>query len=121
MKQLILFALLIVFHSCNMNNNNKAIETKIYSELNKSFKDTLRTVQDKGTITKMELEISGNITGKGKLTYSHVPFIRKQTIDLEGSINKKIETDWYDERCLIKYEPENPLVTGEITIKFTAY
>lgn len=116
MKYLI-YIPLIILCSCNMSDSKKG---KVYSELNKPFVDTLK-VETGSTITQMELEITGNISGKGRLSYSHVPFVRKQFIEIVGSINRKVKTDWYDERCLIEYEPENSDVKGEITINFKAY
>lgn len=120
MKALI-FLLIIIFCSCNMNNNKKMEKTVIYSELNKSFEDTLRVDATSTKITGMKLVITGNLTGKGKLYYSHVPFIRKQFIELEGTIDEKIETDWYDERCLIIYEPDDTFTKGEIIVVFKTY
>lgn len=115
----LIFLSIIIFCSCDMNNKN--VEGKLYPELNKAFEDTLKVETTSFTITRMELEITGNLKGKGKLYYSHVPFIRKQFIDLEGDVNKKVETKWYDERCLILYEPENSLVKGEIVVNFKVY
>jgi hypothetical protein len=118
MKPLI-FLSIIILCSCNMTNEN--VEGKVYPELSKAFEDTLKAETTSTTITRMELEITGNLKGKGKLFYSHVPFVRKQFIEIEGNVNKKIETDWYDERCLIIYEPENTLVKGEIIVNFKVY
>lgn len=116
MKYLI-YITLIILCSCNLNENKKG---KVYSELDKPFVDTLK-VETVSIISQMELEVTGNISGKGRLSYSHVPFVRKQFIELNGLINKKVKTDWYDGRCLIEYEPENPNVKGEIIINFKAY
>lgn len=113
-------ALLILLYSCNMTNN-KGKEEKVYSMLCRSFEDTLRIVHNATAVTRMEFEIVGNINGKGKLTYSHPPFIREQIVDLQGIINKTIITDWYDESCLIRYEPNDSLVSGEIRIKYMVY
>lgn len=113
------FLSIIILCSCNMNNKNA--EGKVYPELSKAFEDTLKAETTSTIITRMELEITGNLKGKGKLYYSHVPFVRKQFIVLEGNVNNKIETDWYDERCLIFYEPENSLVKGEIIVNFKVY
>jgi len=104
-----------------MNSNKNTGGGDVYSELNKPFEDTLRVDVTSTTITRMKLEITGNLTGKGKLYYSHVPFVRKQFIELEGSIEEKIEADWYDARCLIIYEPEDSFVKGEMIIDFKTY
>lgn len=120
MKKIMLTTLLILLYSCNITDNNGK-DVKVYSRLNKNFEDTLRIVHNPGAITRMELEITGNIKGKGKLAYSHPPFIIEHFVDLQGSIKKTITTDWYDESCLIKYEPEDSLVSGEITIKYVVY
>mgnify|MGYP003399569129 CR=1 FL=1 len=117
---LMLPALSMLLYSCNMANH-KGKEVKVYSMLGKSFEDTLRIAHNSTAVTRMELEIVGNINGRGKLTYSHPPFIREQTVDLQGSINKTIITDWYDESCLIKYEPKDSLVSGEIKINYIVY
>lgn len=115
----LIFLSIIILCSCNMNNKN--VDGKVYPELNKVFEDTLKAEKTSSNITRMELEITGSLKGKGKLYYSHVPFVRKHFIDLEGIVNKKVETDWYDERCLIIYEPENSSVKGEIVVNFKVY
>lgn len=116
-----LTTLLFLLYSCNITNNNGIDVVKVYSRLDNNFEDTLRIVCDQGMITRMELEISGNVNGKGKLAYSHPPFTIEHIVNLQGSINKTIAADWYDETCLIKYEPEDSLVSGEITIKYVLY
>ena len=103
--------------SCNMSNKCRR---KSISRANKAFEDTLKAETSNTIITRMELKITGN-KRQGKLFYSHVPFDQKQFIVLEGNVNNKIETDWYDERCLIIYEPENSLVKGEIIVNFKVY
>lgn len=115
----LIFLSIIILCSCNMNNKN--VDVKEYLELNKVFEDTLKAEITDSNITRMELEISGDLQGKGKLYYSHVPFVRKHFIDLEGTINKKVETDWYDKKCLIIYEPADSLVKGKIVLNFKVY
>jgi len=117
--KLLFFLTIIIFCSCNANNKN--VERKVYIELNKGFEDTLKAKTTSFNVSRMELEITGNLKGKGKLYYSHVPYEIKYFIDLEGLLNKKIKTEWYDEKCLIIYEPENSFVKGELVIKFQVY
>ncbi len=117
--RLLIFFSIIILCSCNMNNKN--VGGKKYPELNKVFEDILEAGTTGTNITRMELEITGNIQGKGKLYYSHVPFVRKHFIDLEGTVDEKVETDWYDEKCLIIYEPADSLVKGEIVVNFKVY
>lgn len=117
--RLLVFLSIIILCSCNMNNKN--VSGKKYSKLNKVFEDTLKAETTSTNITRMELEITGNIQGNGKLYYSHVPFVRKHFLDLEGSVDEKVETDWYDEKCLIVYEPADSVVKGEIVVNFKVY
>ena len=117
--KLLIFLLLPLVYSCTIKNEVQ--ESKVYSELNKSFKDTLRVEKTNSSIVSMELTVTGNITGKGKLIYSHSPFEIERFIELKDSVNEKIETDWYDERCLILFEPQDSFVKGEIKIDFKAY
>lgn len=106
--------------SCNLVNNHKNSISNEYSILDKSFEDTLKVSSNSSNITKMELRIVGEINGKGKLSYSHVPFNRFKEIVLEGVVNQYLREDWYDERCLIKYEPIDSEVKGELIIYFIA-
>ncbi len=96
-------------------------EENEYPDLSKPFVDTLFSNSSKEYLSRMELKLSGKINGKGKLSYSHVPFHRKHTIELTGNVDELIRTEWYDNRCLIKFEPENSSVSGELSISFTTH
>lgn len=123
MRILGIFVLLIMSYSCGTTTNDKRIETKVYSELNKVIEDSF--VVNKDRIYQMEMKIQGNIKGKGYLSYGHI-YVDKDSmfyaysmpIELEGRVDKTIKDDWYDGVCKIYYVPEDSLVTGEISISF---
>ena len=113
-------------YSCSMTTKDKQIETKVYSELNKVIEDSF--VVNKDRIYQMRMKIHGNIKGKGSLYYGHIYYspdssfyVYSMPIELEGSVDKTIKTDWYDGVCKIYYCPEDSLVTGEISISFEVF
>ena len=100
MRILGIFVLLIMSYSCGTTTNDKRIETKVYSELNKVIEDSF--VVNKDYIYQMEMKIQGNIKGKGSLSYGHIYHIDKDSlfyaysmpIELEGCVDKTIKDDW---------------------------
>ena len=127
MRILGIFVLLIMSYSCGTTTNDKRIETKVYSELNKVIEDSF--VVNKDYIYQMRMKIHGNIKGKGSLYYGHIYYYSPDSsfyaysmpIELEGSVDETIKTDWYDGVCKIYYCPEDSLVTGEISISFEVF
>ena len=117
----IIACLFLFLNSFKGNYDDLFLSKKIYTKLNNSFEDTLVSKDSHNSISRMELRIQGEIRGIGELTYSHYPFSEVTLIILSGSINEEIKTDWYDERCLIKYRPKDSLVKGEIKIEFEVY
>jgi hypothetical protein len=111
--------LLSMLTSCN--TNDKMTTTKIYTNINVSFVDTLSVKSNSIDISKMRLEITGNIKGKAKIYYSHVPFKIEQLVILEGKFNEEIVTDWYDKTCLIKFTPESEDTEGQVEVKFIVF
>lgn len=114
--KLFFYLLILNFFSCTMNNSSK--DENVHIDLSKSFIDTLRADIKTSPITGMELNITGMINGKGKIYYSHAPFQRKQLLEFEREIDTTILSDWYDERVLIQYDPENNQIVGSIIVNF---
>lgn len=126
MRNLGIFVMLMVLCSCCIGVKDKPIETKVYSELNKVIEDSF--VVNKDYIYQMRMKIHGNIKGKGSLYYGHIYYSPDSSfyaysmpIELEGSVDKTIKTDWYDGVCKIYYCPEDSLVTGEISISYEVF
>ena len=117
----IIVCLFLFLNSCNRNCDNQFLSKKIYTKLNNCFEDTLVSKNNHNSISRMELRIEGEIRGIGELTYSHYPFSEVTLVILKDSINEEIKTDWYDERCLIKYRPKDSLVKGEVKVEFEVY
>lgn len=113
--RVLLTILLILFLSCNKNDNIEI--KKVYCFLNKSFSDTLQ-MKSVSNITQMRLEIIGKLNGEGTLYYSHFPFNLNYKVKLKDSVNQVISTDWYDSRCLIKYIPKDSSTKGKLNINF---
>ena len=110
----------IMLPSCSHKKNHDS-QFVVYSKLNNIFEDTLVSSTRHDFISEMELRIVGKLEGKGMLFYSHCPYTETSAIELEGNINKIIKSEWYDEKCLIKYIPENSLVSGKVIISFEVY
>lgn len=116
----IIYFIVIFFFSCDIKNND--VINKTYFISNEYFEDTLFIETTNTMITKMKLEVSGNIVGKAKLYYCYSSSEKRYYIELsDENVNKKIETDWYQNVCWIKYEPEDSFTKGKIEISITLY
>lgn len=130
MRTLGFFFMFVMFCSC-ITNSNSYVETKEYSELNKVIVDSF--LISNLDVFKMQMKVQGEMDGKGLFVYgydvynSDINDFRKRNyvgvcystpIKLEGHIDKTIRSDWYEQKCYIKYKPIDSLVTGKITISF---
>jgi hypothetical protein len=108
------FIVLLLFISCYFNNNY-AINKKYYID-NESIEDII-ILTDKKYIRILECEIKGEINNEIILYYSHYPFKYYNYIILNGKINNKFRTDWYDNQCKIRLEIKSKDTKGLIELK----
>jgi len=67
------------------------------------------------------MEIKGDVNKNCTFYYSHYPFETMNEIKLNGLTDRKIRTDWYDNRCKIVIMPEGKDTTGSIKLVFKLY
>lgn len=92
--------------------------TYTFTELNRPFEKVLIAPASDFPGFIMHLKLTGHINGNGRLKYAHYPFKEFHELPLEGKIEEDIKRDWYDKRCLIKFEPADTTVSGELVVEF---
>lgn len=104
MKILLLIIFAFLLNSCSDISRGYSVET--ISELNEPFKKNLKIPKFNGDITYLNLHIVGEIKGKAELRFYHSPFNNYSKIDIEGKVDKKYTTDWYENDILFEYIPK---------------
>ena len=118
MKKILSFLSLIVFLSnCSSSNKYEDYEKLKIVDLDKRFKKILHT-DTNDDIDLLDIYISGEIIGKGKLRLSHPPYENFSEILIEGKINKEFRTEWYESEILIEYVPVDTVKGGSILIRY---
>lgn len=101
--------------SCNSNNNEilKNYDLSIGEHFEQLDFNT------KNQITNIDIIIEGKSNNNLQFIYSHPPFDRKETLELEnGVIKERMKVDWYENS--IKYQilnKDNIKNTGQLKIK----
>jgi len=98
------------------------IVTKEFIEINQGF--NFIHSSNKKSIAGINVEITGSINGKGKISIMRPPFEEKNglLLDLENEINIKLNNiDWYNNEYFIEFIPENEFIYGIINIKIIMY
>lgn len=117
----ILIVFLITFSlSCSSGGENaqsSKYKRIIYHSLNKNFSDTLYYPTDKTLITRIEILLSGKIQGSGILEIENGSG-RFNKIELNGDINEVYRTEWYQNKCLIKYVSQEFVVGDSLIVKY---
>lgn len=80
-------------------------EVKEYTKLTSRFVDTLSVKYQGEIIYRLQILITGNIEEGGTLKYSHIPYEIFKEVKLKGKVDEEIDTDWYDDKVLLIYEP----------------
>lgn len=117
-KQILFFLGLIIFLvGCSSSNKYEDYEKLKIVDLDKRFKKVLHT-DTKDNIVYLDIHISGEIAGKGKLRFYHPPYENFSEILIEGKIDKEYRTDWYDNDILIEYIPVGTVNSGSVLLKY---
>ena len=103
--------------SCSSSTKYEDYEKLKIVDLDKRFKKILHT-DTKGNIVYLDIYISGEIIGKGKLGLSHYPYENFIEIPIEGKIDEEYYTDWYDSDILIEYIPVDTVNGGSVLLRY---
>lgn len=106
----------LLFVSCSYENDYK--EYKI-NDLSKSISDTL-TFTKEGNIIGVKMLITGYVRGKGTIEIEN-GIGRYEKIDLENTINKTYETEWYEPKLIFRYIPNGNISGDSLIIKYRMY
>lgn len=118
MKKILFFLGLIVFlTNCSSSNKYEDYEKLKIGDLSKKFKKTLHT-DTKGNIVYLDIHVSGEIIGKGKLRFYHPPYENFTEVIVEGTINQMYTIDWYTNDILIEYIPVDTVDGGSILLRY---
>lgn len=117
-KQILFFLGFIIFLvGCSSSNKYEDYEKLKIVDLDKKFKKVLH-IDTKDNIVYLDIYISGEISGKGKLRFYHPPYENFTEILIEGKIDKEYRTDWYDNDILIEYIPVGTVNSGSVLLKY---
>ena len=86
-------------------------------DLDKNLKKTLNT-DTKDDIVYLDIYVSGEIIGKGKLRLYHPPYENFSEILIEGKIDEEYRTDWYGSDILIEYIPVGTVKGGSVLLRY---
>ena len=117
MRSLVFLSLLIFFVSCSSSNKYEDYEKLKIVDLDKRFKKILHT-DTNDDIALLDIYISGEIIGKGKLRLSHPPYENFSEILVEGKIDVEYRTDWYESDIFIEYIPVGTVNGGSILVRY---
>lgn len=116
MKKLTLLLIIFVFFSCEEND---VYQKKDFFNFRNEIVDTIFSKEKDANVSKLEIIITGNSKKGAVFKYSHIPYTIFREIKIEeGNFNKKIETDWYEGKSLIKYIPKEEFSKDSLTIRY---
>ncbi|PJB11296.1 MAG: hypothetical protein CO119_12105 [Flavobacteriales bacterium CG_4_9_14_3_um_filter_40_17] len=123
MKSIHLFFKLLpaffVFSCLSFSPENKHYEVKTYHSLSKPFTDTLffPIENEDEMITSIEMEISGYVNGGATLEIENGAG-RYFRLKLEGKLDEKYHTEWYQNNFEIRYLPTLSFEGDSLKIRY---
>lgn len=116
-KILLLLGSLILFLGCSSSQNYNDYKELNIVNLDKKTRTNLHSPL-KDNIVALDVHISGEIKGKGKLRFYHSPYENFTEVIVEGTINQMYTIDWYTSDALIEYVPIGIVDGGNIILKY---
>lgn len=107
MKSNYMFLAFLTMFLSSCSGDNKVTQSNeyksiTYHNLKDNFTDSLYYQTDKALISNMEILLSGKMQGSGVLEIENGSG-RFSKIKLKGNINEIYKTEWYQNKCHIKY------------------
>ncbi len=117
-KILLLLGSLMLFLGCSSPEDYNDYKELHIVNLDKKTKTTLHTSLKEDNIFALDVYISWEVKGKGKLRFYHPPYENFTEVIVEGTINQMYTIDWYTNDILIEYIPVDTVNGGSILLRY---